>query len=107
MSWLYLLLAGLLEIGWIYSLKMTHGFTRFIPLIFYGIFGFFSAFFLSRALNNIEVGTAYTVWMGVAVIGITTTGILFMKESFSPLKLIFILLIAIGIVGLKILSASK
>lgn len=107
MSWIYLLFAGLFEIGWIYSLKLTEGFTKFVPLIFYGIFGFCSAFFLSRALRNIDVGTAYAVWMGVAVIGITATGILFLKETYSPLKIIFILLIAIGIAGLKFLSTGK
>ncbi len=107
MPWFYLLLAGLLEIGWIYSLKFTEGFTKIIPLIFYAVFGFFSALFLSKALKNIDVGTAYAVWMGIAIIGITTTGILFLKESYTILKLIFILMIAIGIAGLKFISAAK
>ncbi len=107
MPWFYLLLAGLLEIGWIYSLKFTEGFTKIIPLIFYAVFGFFSALFLSKALKNIDVGTAYAVWMGIAIIGITTTGILFLKESYTIRKLIFILMIAIGIAGLKFISAAK
>jgi len=105
--WLYLLLSGLIEIGWIYSLKYTEGFTKIVPMIFYGVFGFFSAFFLSKALKNIDVGTAYAVWMGIAIVGITTTGILFLKENYSILKIVFILFIAIGIAGLKFLSAAK
>lgn len=107
MHWFYLLLAGLLEVGWIYSLKFTDGFTRIIPLIFYAVFGFFSALFLSKALRNIDVGTAYAVWMGIAIIGITTTGIVFLKESYTTLKLVFILMIAIGIAGLKFITAVK
>lgn len=107
MPWFYLLLAGLLEVGWIYSLKFTDGFTKFIPLVFYAVFGFFSALFLSKALKNIDVGTAYAVWMGIAIIGITATGILFLKESYTTLKLVFILMIAIGIAGLKFISVAK
>ncbi|HEX2982777.1 MAG TPA: multidrug efflux SMR transporter [Ignavibacteriales bacterium] len=106
MHWLYLLIASLLEVGWIYSLKFTEGFTKVVPLIFYGLFGFGSAFFLARSLTKIPIGIAYASWMGIAMIGSSVLGIFVYKEPYELMKLFFMALIIIGIAGLKFTSAG-
>jgi quaternary ammonium compound-resistance protein SugE len=101
MNWIYLLLAGLMEIGWILSLKYTEGFTKVVPLIFYAIFGLTNAYLFSLSLKAIPMAIAYTIWMGVAIIGITITEMVVFNKEYDMLKLIFILLILSGIVGLR------
>ena len=102
MNWIYLLLAGIMEIGWILSLKYTEGFTKVVPLIFYAIFGFTNAYLFSLSLKAIPMAIAYTIWMGIAIIGITLTEIVIFNKDYDLLKLIFILLIITGILGLRI-----
>ncbi|MCF8243026.1 MAG: multidrug efflux SMR transporter [Melioribacteraceae bacterium] len=107
MNWLILLLAGLLEIGWVISLKLTDGFTKVIPMIFYGFFGLTSAFFFSKALKSLPMGVAYAVWMGVAIIGTTIAENVMNQKPYDFPKVFFMLLIITGIMGLKIFSNSQ
>lgn len=107
MNWLYLLIASVLEIGWVISLKYTEGFTKFIPILFYAFFGFFSAFFFSNSLKTIPLGIAYSIWMGIAVIGTTAAEIVVFNKPFHSGKLLFVTLIIIGIIGLKMSTAAK
>ncbi|NWF89857.1 MAG: QacE family quaternary ammonium compound efflux SMR transporter [Ignavibacteriaceae bacterium] len=102
MNWLYLLLAGIMEIGWLISLKYTEGFTKIIPLIFYAIFGFTNAYLFSLSLKAIPMAIAYTIWMGIAIIGITITEIFIFNKEYDLMKLIFMMLIITGIIGLRI-----
>ncbi len=102
MHWIYLILAGILEVGWIYSLKHTEGFTKWVPMVAYACFGLGAALCLSQALKNLPVSTAYATWMGIAVIGSTIAGIIVYKEPSTAPRIMFILLIVAGIVGLKI-----
>lgn len=106
-NWIYLLLAGILEIGWVISLKMTEGFTKLIPIIFYAMFGFLAAYFFSNALKTIPMGIAYTIWMGIAVIGTTLAESVIFKNSFDLTKIFFVLLILIGAIGLKLTSDMR
>ncbi|MFZ1292444.1 MAG: multidrug efflux SMR transporter [Melioribacteraceae bacterium] len=103
-NWIYLLIAGFLEIGWVISLKKTEGFTKIIPIIFYAIFGFFAAYFFSNALKTIPIGIAYAIWMGIAVIGTTIAESLIFNTNLNLIKMIFMLLILIGAIGLKLTS---
>ncbi|NLT51281.1 MAG: QacE family quaternary ammonium compound efflux SMR transporter [Ignavibacteria bacterium] len=107
MNWLYLLIASVLEIGWVISLKYTEGFTKFVPILFYAFFGFFSAFFFSNSLKTIPLGIAYSIWMGIAVIGTTAAEIVVFNKPFHSGKLLFVTLIIIGIIGLKMSTAAK
>lgn len=107
MNWIYLLLAGIMEIGWLISLKYTEGFTKLIPLIFYGIFGFTNAYLFSQSLKSIPMGIAYAVWMGVAIIGITLAEIVVFNKDYDLSKLFFMLLITFGIIGLRFTTAIK
>jgi quaternary ammonium compound-resistance protein SugE len=107
MGWIFLLIASILEIGWIISLKYTEGFTKIIPIIFYAAFGGGSAYFLSLSLKSIPMATAYSIWMGIAIIGATIFGIVFLKEPVKILRLFFMLMILIGIIGMKISTQNS
>ncbi|MCX8026347.1 MAG: multidrug efflux SMR transporter [Thermodesulfovibrionales bacterium] len=104
MSWVFILIAALFEIGWIYSLKATAGFTKIIPLLFYACCGLGAAFFLSQGLKHISTGTAYAVWVGIAVAGTNIISMLFLEEPVRVLKLLFVMLIIIGVAGLKVIE---
>lgn len=103
-NWIYLLIAGFLEIGWVISLKKTEGFTKIIPIIFYAIFGFLAAYFFSNALKTIPIGIAYAIWMGIAVIGTTIAESLIFNSTINFAKIFFVVLILIGAIGLKLSS---
>lgn len=107
MNWMYLLLAGIMEVGWIISLKYTDGFTKIIPMIFYGIFGFTNAYLFSLSLKSIPMAIAYSIWMGIAIIGITLTEIVVFNRDYDVLKFIFMLMIICGILGLKMTFKSN
>ncbi|HBQ26275.1 MAG TPA: quaternary ammonium compound-resistance protein SugE [Syntrophomonas sp.] len=105
MEWVLLVIAGLLEMGWAVGLKYSQGFTKLVPSIF-TILGMIASFyFLSLALKNIPLGTAYAIWTGIGIVGTLILGIILFKEPVDLLRLIFIGLIVIGIAGLKMVSA--
>ncbi|MDD2234687.1 MAG: quaternary ammonium compound efflux SMR transporter SugE [Desulfitobacteriaceae bacterium] len=105
MQWLFLVLAGLLEVCWAVGLKYSHGFTKLVPSMF-TILGMIASFyFLSLALRHLPLGTAYAIWTGIGTVGTVILGIILFKESIDPIRLICIGFIIIGIVGLKIVSA--
>lgn len=101
MPWVYLVLAGLLEIGWAIGLKFTEGFSRFWPSV--ATIGAMVASFalLSAALRTIPVGTAYAVWTGIGAAGTAVIGMLFLGESREGLRWVCIALIVAGVLGLK------
>jgi quaternary ammonium compound-resistance protein SugE len=102
--WVYLLVAGLFEIGWILSLKFTEGFTRWVPMISYAFTGFGAAFFLSLALKYMPMGITYAIWVGIGIIGSYLFSIFLLGEPFKPTRVLFILMIIGGIIGLKVSS---
>ncbi len=102
MGWIYLGLAGVLEITWALCLKQSKGFTN-PPWGFFAIvIGVASVAVLALAIRTIPLGTGYAVWTGIGVIGTTIAGIWLFHESYSPLKLVFIALIFISIIGLRL-----
>ena len=104
MAWIYLLIAGLFEIGWAVGLKYTDGFTRLWPSIVTIVTMILSFYFLSSAVKTIPIGTAYAIWTGIGAVGTAFLGIIFFDESKEFIRIIFIMLIVVGIVGLKIFS---
>lgn len=102
MAWLILLLAGLLEIVWAVGLKYTEGFTK--PLASsITLSALISSFvLLGIALKTLPLGIAYSIWVGIGVAGTVIFGIWFFNESISLLKIASVLLILLGIVGLKL-----
>jgi quaternary ammonium compound-resistance protein SugE len=104
MSWIYLFIAGLFEIGWAIGLKYTAGFTKLWPSIITIIGMILSFYFLSNAVKSIPIGTAYAIWTGIGAVGTAILGILLFGESKEFVRFFFILLIIAGIVGLKVFS---
>jgi quaternary ammonium compound-resistance protein SugE len=106
LAWLYLLLAGLAEIGWAVGLKYTAGFSRPLPSIA-TIAGMTVSFYLlALAMREIPLGTAYAVWTGIGAIGTVILGMILFGESRDLARLACIALILAGVIGLKWLSGS-
>ena len=101
MSWTILFLAGIFEIFWAVGLKYSDGFTKLIPTIFTIVTMFISFYLLSLALKALPIGTAYAVWVGIGTVGTVIAGIMLFGESMTLIRVISILFILIGIVGLK------
>lgn len=101
MAWIYLFVAGLLEIAWAVGMKYSEGFTRRWPSVFTLVMMLLSFGFLSLALKRLPIGTAYAIWTGIGAVGVTIWGIFYFGEAAGALRLACIALIVAGIVGLK------
>jgi quaternary ammonium compound-resistance protein SugE len=101
-AWLILISAGLLEIIWAIALKHADGFTRLWPSVIGVVTAWLSFALLSVALKSLPVGTAYAVWVGIGAVGVAVVGILQLGEGVSLLRLSFLAMITIGIVGLRL-----
>ena len=106
MEWMILASAGLLEIGFAFGMKWSAGFTRLIPALFTVATGLSSVFLLSLALRTLPVGTGYAVWTGIGAAGTAILGIAVLGDSASPARLLCIVLIVAGVIGLKLVSAN-
>lgn len=102
MSWFLLVLAGLFEIGWAIGLKYTEGFSRLWPSIFTVSSMAASVLLLGLAVKQLPIGTAYGVWVGIGAMGTAIAGIILLGESVSLLKMASLLLILLGVLGLKL-----
>ena len=102
MSWTILFLAGIFEIFWAVGLKYSDGFTKLFPTIFTIVTMIISFYLLSLALKALPIGTAYAVWVGIGTVGTVIAGIMLFGESMSLIRVMSILFILIGIIGLKI-----
>ncbi|WGG52498.1 quaternary ammonium compound efflux SMR transporter SugE [Rugamonas sp. DEMB1] len=102
MTWIILVLAGLLEVAWAVGLKYTEGFTRPLPtaLTLAAMAG--SIGLLGLALRHLPLGTAYAIWTGIGTVGTVIFGIAVLGEPANPLRLLCIGMIVGGIVGLKL-----
>jgi len=107
MAWIYLLVAGLFECGWAIGLKYTDGFTKLIPSLLTVSAMAISFWLLSIAMKTIPVGTAYAVWTGIGAVGVAILGMVLLGESRDIMRVICLLLIVSGIVGLKLVSSSN
>lgn len=105
-AWMYLILAGLLEIGWAIGLKYSNGFTRPAVTVFTVAAMIASIVLLAIALRTIPVGTGYAVWTGIGAVGTAILGIVLFHDSANPVRLFFLALILVGIVGLKFFGGS-
>lgn len=103
MQWLMLLIAGMAEVTWAIAMKYSAGFTKLCPSLVTVVFYIMSAVFLSMALKKLPLGTAYAMWTGFGIVGTSILGVMLFKEALSIPQIICIVMIAGGIVGLKVL----
>lgn len=101
MAWIFLALAGLLEVCWAIGLKYTDGFTKLGPSVFTIATLAGSMFLLAKSSQVLPIGTAYGVWVGIGAMGAAVLGIYLFDESASPARLCFLGLLFVAIVGLK------
>jgi quaternary ammonium compound-resistance protein SugE len=106
MAWLYLFVAGLLEVAWAIGLKYTEGFTRLAPSVLTVIAMIASFGMLGLALRTLPLGTAYAVWTGIGTVGTVILGIFLFQEPTDAPRLICIALIVAGVAGLRFLSPA-
>lgn len=104
MSWIMLLLAGIFEVTWAIAMKYSDGFTVLIPSIITVVGYILSAIFLAIALKQLPLGTAYAMWTGFGIVGTSVLGIFLFQEKLSLPQIICVLMIIIGIIGLKLLA---
>lgn len=104
MPWFYLVLAGMSEIVWAYGLKMTHGFTHLEWSIITIIFMIVSFGLFAEAMKTIPIGTAYAVFTGIGAAGTAVIGIVFLNEGANILKLVSLVVLISGIIGLKLID---
>ncbi|WP_439543692.1 DMT family transporter [Hyphomicrobium sp.] len=105
MSWIYLLLAGVLEVAFTTAIRYTDGFTRPLPILLVLSLAALSFACVAKSTASIPLGTAYAVWGGLGVIGTASVGILFFNEPVAVARLVFLTLLVASIAGLKLSAA--
>ncbi|KLN61855.1 multidrug transporter [Kiloniella spongiae] len=106
MPWVYLVLAGIFECGWAIGLKYADGWSKLVPSLLTIAAMALSFWLLSAAMKSIPVGTAYAVWTGIGTVGVAILGMVLFGESHDIMRIICLLLIVSGIVGLKVFSPT-
>jgi quaternary ammonium compound-resistance protein SugE len=119
MQWFYLVMASLLEVGWIFSLKKlsfaelkkislqaisqqpTESAWIILPFLGYVLFGLGNIYFFSLAMKQISASTAFAIWMALTLVGVKLIEVIFYKEAIKPLDYIFLALLVVAIIGLK------
>ncbi|MGC4878918.1 DMT family transporter [Micromonospora sp. DT43] len=102
MAWLVLVISGLLETAWAIALDRSAGFSRLVPSLVFVLALVLSMGGLAYALRDIPVGTGYAVWVGIGAVGTALVGMLALGESTSLPRILCLLLVVAGVVGLKI-----
>lgn len=106
MAWIYLVLAGVLEIVWAFFMKKSSGFTVLMPSIITIVAMIVSFVLLSVAMKSLPLGTAYTVWTGIGAVGAFVIGIIVLGESANPMRLLAGAFIVIGILLMNLSNTS-
>lgn len=104
MGWVYILIAAIFEISWAVGLKYSEGFSQLKASIFTVVTMILSYVFLAMGVKQIPVGTAYAVWTGIGAVGVAIYGMIYFNESKEVLRILFILLIVSGVIGLRMTS---
>jgi quaternary ammonium compound-resistance protein SugE len=104
MNWIYLLFAGIFEVGWTIGLKQMDNHKNIIWTAIFYVSMITSFYFLQVALKSIPIGTAYVIYTSIGAIGTVVIGMVFFKEPATLIRIVFILLIISGVIGLKLTS---
>jgi len=103
-AWSYLIVAGILEVGFASMIKLTDNFTKLIPTIIFVVFAVASFYSLTKAVETLPIGTAYAIWTGIGAFGTIAIGIIFFNEPATLLRLFFLFTLVGSIIGLKLVS---
>ncbi|MFQ5656397.1 MAG: DMT family transporter [Candidatus Methylomirabilales bacterium] len=106
MAWIYLVGAGLFEIGFTTFLKLSEGFTKLLPSLAFLLFSAISFWLLTVSMRTIPLGTAYAVWTGIGAFGTAIIGILFFNDPINFWRIFFLTLLVGSIVGLRLVSLA-
>ena len=106
MAWFLLAIAGVLEVVWAYSMKLSSGFTKLTPSIVTLLAMAASFALLALSMRTLPLGTAYGVWVGIGAVGAAIAGMVLFKEPATMLRVVSLVLVVAGIVGLKLSSAA-
>lgn len=106
MAWVYLFLAGLMEVAWAIALKYSQQFTQLIPTLIFAVTAPASVILLAYSLKGIPLGTAYSIWTGFGAAGVAILGMIFLNDPVTFFRIFFICLIITGVVGLKLSSGG-
>lgn len=105
MAWMMLILAGIFEVVWAYSMKLSDGFSKLTPSIITLFFMILSFALLAYAMRSLPLGTAYTIWTGIGAVGSFLVGIFVLGEPASAMRMLAAVLIISGLVLMKISSS--
>ena len=105
MAWIFLIFAGVFEIVWAYSMKMSEGFTKLTPSIITLFFMILSFGLLAYAMRTLPLGTAYTIWTGIGAIGSFLVGIFILGDPATAMRMLAAILIVSGLVLMKVSSS--
>lgn len=106
MAWIYLIVAGALEVVWAYSMKQSDGFSRLVPAGITLVAMVGSVVLLGLAMRTLPLGTSYMIWTGIGAVGAFVVGVLFLGEALTPLRIGAAVLIVAGLVLMKLASAE-
>lgn len=104
MAWVYLIVAGVLEVVWAYSMKQSHGFSRLTPSLITVVAMAGSLWLLALAMRTIPLGTAYPFWTGVGAVGAFLAGVILLAEPVNAARIIAVVLIVSGLILMKVAS---
>ncbi|PVM90170.1 DMT family transporter [Caulobacter endophyticus] len=105
MAWIFLIIAGLLEVVWAFFMKASEGFSKPWPSIATIVFMFASFGLLSLSMKSLPLGTAYTIWTGIGAVGAFVVGVAVLGEQLSITRVIAAVLIVSGLVLMKLSSS--
>ncbi|MBP8013418.1 MAG: quaternary ammonium compound efflux SMR transporter SugE [Acinetobacter sp.] len=105
MAWIMLILAGIFEVVWAYSMKLSDGFSKLTPSIITLFFMILSFALLAYAMRSLPLGTAYTIWTGIGAVGSFLVGIFILGEPASAMRMLAAVLIVSGLLLMKISSS--
>ena len=105
MAWIVLVLAGIFEVVWAYTMKLSDGFTKLTPSIITIVFMVLSFALLAYAMKSLPLGTAYTIWTGIGAIGSFLLGVFVLGEPASAMRMLAAVLIVSGLILMKLSSS--
>jgi len=105
MAWIFLLLAGVLEVVWAFLMKASAGFTKPWPTVGMIVFMIASFGLLSLAMKTLPLGTAYAIWTGIGAVGAFVVGAVVLGEPLTPMRIAGVTLVASGLIVLKLASS--